>query len=218
MFDGIAPRYDLLNHLLSLGIDRGWRRKAVKAVCAGDPARVLDVATGTGDLAIAIAHALPGVEVTGIDLSEQMLSIGAKKAAGFPITLQTGDACALSFDDGSFDAVSAAFGVRNFEDVERGVGEMARVLRPGGSMVVLEFSTPRNGLFAGLFRCYFHRLLPAIGGMISGDRNAYRYLPESVDGFPAPDEFLKLMERAGITNGRARRLTGGIACLYTGVK
>lgn len=220
MFDGIAPRYDLLNHLLSAGVDRGWRKRAVRAVYEGHPSRVLDVATGTGDLAIAIARALPACEVTGVDLSQQMLAVGAGKLAGkgLRVTLTEGDACALAFADGVFDAVSVAFGVRNFEDVVRGVGEMARVLRQGGRLVILEFSTPRKGPVARLYRLYFHRLLPFVGGLISGDRSAYRYLPTSVDGFPAPEEFLGIMRRAGLTQCRATALTGGIARLYVGIK
>lgn len=218
MFDGIAPRYDLLNHLLSLGIDRRWRRNAVRQVAAGRPAKILDVATGTADLAIAIARALPEAQVTGVDLSPEMLAVGRRKAMGLAVELREGDATALDFADGTFDAVSAAFGVRNFEHVEKGVGEMVRVLKTGGRLVVLEFSMPRDSLLARLFRLYFHRILPAIGGIVSGDGAAYRYLPESVDGFPAPAEFLKLMERSGLQECRAVSLTGGIAQIYVGIR
>ncbi len=222
MFDRIAPRYDLLNRVLSFGVDVRWRRLTVKAVCRDNPARVLDVATGTGDLALGIARKLPSVQVEGIDLSPEMVRLGQQKVAkaglSGRITLSVGEAASPGFPDGTFDAVSAAFGVRNFEDLEAGIGGMSRMLRPGGTMAVLEFSTPRSKIFAALYRFYFHRVLPAIGGAVSGDREAYRYLPGSVDDFPSPEAFLDILRRAGLENGRARRLSLGIAYLYTAKK
>ncbi len=221
MFDRIAPRYDLLNHLLSLGVDRGWRRRVVRALRRDSPRTVLDVATGTGDLAIQTARSIPGARVTGVDLSPEMAAIGERKVArqglAERVEIAVGDASALNFADRTFDAVTCAFGVRNFEDLEGGLREMCRVLRPGGRMAILEFSTPRSKIFAAVYRFYFHRVLPAVGGVISGDRQAYRYLPSSVDEFPAPDEFLAMMRRAGFGDCRTRALSGGIAHLHTGI-
>ncbi len=222
MFDRIAPRYDLLNHTLSLGIDRGWRRKLVHALERGAPGCVLDVATGTADLAIGIVRGIPGTEVTGVDLSPGMIEVGMQKVADRGLTerveLQVADVAALPFAGGEFDAVTAAFGVRNFENIEGGLREMARVVRPGGMAAILEFSTPRGKIIPALYRFYFHRVLPVVGGWVSGDREAYRYLPLSVDGFPTPDAFVEMLRGAGFTDCHARALSGGIAYLYTGVK
>ncbi|MDR2885337.1 MAG: bifunctional demethylmenaquinone methyltransferase/2-methoxy-6-polyprenyl-1,4-benzoquinol methylase UbiE [Rikenellaceae bacterium] len=226
MFDGIAPHYDLLNRLLSLGIDRGWRRKAVRAVVrflgVSSNSNILDVATGTGDMAVALARAVPGSQVVGVDISEGMLEVGRKKVAraglSDRITLSQGDTAGLGSDEQKFDAATAAFGVRNFEDLAAGIAGMHRALRPGGMIAVLEFSTPRNRLFGAMYRLYFHRVLPLVGGWISGDAKAYRYLPGSVDEFPAPPYFVALLEHTGFTDCRARSLTGGVAYLYTGIK
>ncbi len=222
MFDGIAPRYDLLNHVLSLGIDRGWRRRLVRTVRADGRTAVLDVATGTGDLALMISRRCPGTAVTGLDLSEGMLGVARRKAAasagGDRIGFIAGEAEAMPFGDGCFDAVTAAFGVRNFHDIPSGLAEMARVLGEGGRVYILEFSTPRNRVFGAVYKWYFHRVLPFMGGLVSRDGSAYRYLPSSVEEFPAPEEFVRSMESAGFTECRYRRLTNGVACLYTGTK
>jgi demethylmenaquinone methyltransferase/2-methoxy-6-polyprenyl-1,4-benzoquinol methylase len=234
MFDAIAPRYDALNHVLSLGIDRGWRRRVVRVVktgfrvlrggSGGDSVapKILDVATGTGDLAIALARAIPGARITGTDLSEGMLALGrekiARRVAGSKITLVSGDAEALEFADGSFDAVTVAFGVRNFGDLPRGLAEMRRVLRSGGRLVVLEFSVPRGALFGWVFGIYFHRLVPWVGRLVSRHGEAYTYLPRSVDDFPSPADFAAMMRRAGFGQVRTRSLTFGVATIYEGVR
>lgn len=222
MFDAIARRYDLLNHLLSLGIDRGWRRKLVRGVRRSGALRILDVATGTGDLAILTAKAIPDARITGIDLSEQMLAIGSEKIfrarLDARIALETGDAEALRFDTGEFDAVTVAFGVRNFENLRQGVGELFRVLRPGGTLWVLEFGMPRLKLFGSVYRLYFHRVLPFLGGIISRDRKAYSYLPRSVEGFPYGQGFAGMLKDAGFVSVGIENLFGGVAQLYRAEK
>ncbi len=222
MFDNIAPAYDRLNDIMSFGIARSWRRAAVRRVRQAEACRILDLATGTADLAIAMARRLPQARVTGGDISEGMLALGREKVerAGLSgrITLVFARAEELPFADGDFDAVTAAFGVRNFANLERGLAEMARVLEPGGRVFILEFSTPRSKIFGTVYRFYFNRVLPLIGGMISKDRRAYTYLPGSVSEFPAPKEFVGMMERAGFTHCRAKALTGGVAYIYTGVR
>ncbi len=222
MFDRIAPAYDRLNHTLSLAIDRLWRRRVVRIVRSFSPRRILDVATGTGDLALAMARCIPGARILGVDLSEGMLDEARRKAVerGMDerIVLEAGDAEHLEVATASIDAVTVAFGVRNFGDMEAGLREMVRVLRPGGRLVVLEFSTPTNPLFRWIYRQYSHLLLPRIGGMISRDRRAYEYLPDSIEEFPAPARFLELMQQAGCTDCCARSQTFGIAQIYTGCK
>lgn len=222
MFDAIAPRYDLLNRLLSLGIDRGWRTKAVRFAAAaldGRPRRVLDVATGTADLAVEALRMEPE-EVVGVDLSEEMLARGREKlrerGLGDRVTLQRGDAENLPFPDDHFDAALVAFGVRNFEHLQAGLREMRRVLRPGGILVVLELSTPRRFPFRQLYDLYTLRLLPLVGRLVSGDRGAYTYLPESIRAFPDGPAFLRQLEQAGFTDRAERRLTFGVASLYRG--
>ena len=171
MFDSIAPRYDLLNHLLSFGVDRLWRRRMVGVVAAGTPAAILDVAAGTGDVAVALARRLPAARITGIDLSGEMLAVGRGKVARRGlcdrIELVQGDAEQLPFPDGTFDAVTIGFGIRNFGSIEAGLAEAFRVLRPGGRLCILEFSTPRGRCFGPLYRFYFHRILPLVGRLIS---------------------------------------------------
>lgn len=220
MFDSIAHSYDLLNHLLSLGIDRRWRRRAVRMVSAAAPHDILDLATGTGDMAIALAKANPQAAVRGVDLSANMVGEGCRKveAQGLAgrVKLSVGDAEALDLPEESFDAVTVAFGVRNFGDIEAGLREMRRVLRNGGMVCILEFSTPRGRIFGPLYRFYFHRVLPVVGGWISRDRKAYEYLPSSVDEFPEPGEFLRIMDRVGLSQNRYVTLMGGIARIYTG--
>ena len=222
MFDSIAPRYDLLNHLLSFGVDRLWRRRMVGVVAAGTPAAILDVAAGTGDVAVALARRLPAARITGIDLSGEMLAVGRGKVARRGlcdrIELVQGDAEQLSFPDGTFDAVTIGFGIRNFGSIEAGLAEAFRVLRPGGRLCILEFSTPRGRCFGPLYRFYFHRILPLVGRLISKDDSAYTYLPESVDHFPVNLLFLRLMGQAGFAACRSRRQMRGIAYIYEGRK
>ena len=218
MFDSIAPRYDLLNHLLSFGVDRLWRRRMVGVVAAGTPAAILDVAAGTGDVAVALARRLPAARITGIDLSGEMLAVGRGKVARRGlcdrIELVQGDAEQLPFPDGTFDAVTIGFGIRNFGSIEAGLAEAFRVLRPGGRLCILEFSTPRGRCFGPLYRFYFHRILPLVGRLISKDDSAYTYLPESVDNLL----FLRLMGQAGFAACRSRRQMRGIAYIYEGRK
>lgn len=217
MFAEVAPGYDRANRALSLGIDTWWRRQAVRlaAVVAGE--RALDVCAGTGDLSFALQRA--GAEVVGTDFCAPMLVRAADKAglaAGAPRFL-AGDAMALPFADGTFDVATVAFGIRNVSDPAAGLREMARVVRPGGRVVVLEFTKPRLPLLGGAYRFYFRRVLPRLGQWISGARNdAYRYLHDSVMAFPERDEFLALMRSAGLQAPRMRLLTGGIAALYRG--
>lgn len=220
MFAGIARRYDLLNTVLSLGLDRGWRRDAVRAAFEGGAARVLDVATGTADLALALKKYKPSAEVVGIDFVEAMLTIGRRKARarGLSVRLEGGDGLALPYPDASFDAVTVAYGLRNFADVDKGLQEFYRVLRPGGRAVVLEFPPPPEGVFGKLFRFYFLQVLPRVGGLVSGRGSAYRYLPESVLAFPAPPELARRMERAGFGSVTYKLQTFGVSALHTGTK
>ncbi len=224
LFDNIAPSYDKLNHILSLNVDKGWRRKAVKHIVDTDkPLKVLDVACGTGDFTIAIGKKLgPGSSVTGIDLSEGMMQIGREKiaAAGLsvPASLQQGDCEALPFKTGSFDRVSVAFGVRNFEHIDRGLGEMCRVLAPGGKLVVLELSVPGNSFLRWCYNLYFLKVLPWIGSKVSGNRGAYEYLPASVLHFPAPEKFMDMMTEAGFISVEHKAFTFGICRMYIGYK
>ena len=223
MFDAIAHRYDLLNRILSGGVDRRWRRKTVDALLlpAGEPARVLDVATGTGDLAVAIARRHPLATVVGVDPSEQMLAVGRTKLerAGLAdrVTLAAGDAERLDHADDSFDGATIAFGIRNVPDRARGLAEMARVVRPGGRVCVLELSEPRRGLIAPLARFHVRVLVPRIGALLSGKRE-YRYLQSSIAAFPPPERFAAMMIDAGLRLERAIPLTFGVCHLYVGVK
>ncbi len=218
MFDKIAPRYDLLNRVLSLGIDVWWRRRAL-AYLKNRPIReMLDVATGTADVAIMAAKMLKPQRIIGIDIANQMLEIGRVKIGkahlDSEIVLETGDSENLRFADGSFDAVTVAFGVRNFENLEKGLAEMARVLRPGGSAVILEFSRPRLFPFKQLYNAYFKYLLPLIGRLTSRDTRAYSYLFESVQAFPEGDHFISILSKTGFTNSTCERLTLGICSIY----
>ncbi|MCW0482746.1 bifunctional demethylmenaquinone methyltransferase/2-methoxy-6-polyprenyl-1,4-benzoquinol methylase UbiE [Gaoshiqia sediminis] len=221
MFDNIAPKYDFLNHLLSLGIDKLWRKKAVRLLKTYQPDRVLDVATGTGDFAIATAKINPG-EIVGFDLSEQMIRVGAEKVKRLKldgvIHFQKGDSENMPFESDSFDAITVAFGVRNFENLEKGLAEFKRVLKPGGAAVILEFSKPRYFPFKQLYKFYFFHILPLIGGMVSKDGSAYNYLPESVMAFPDDHDFLNILETLGFSSYRQYRLTFGIATIYLAEK
>ena len=225
MFDSIAGDYDRLNHILSLDVDKSWRKKAVKEIVggSGDPLRILDMACGTGDFSMAIARdAVPGSRITGADISEGMLAGGRKKveAAGLcdMISLEAGDCEHLDFPDGSFDRVSIAFGIRNFEHIDKGLSEMYRILRPGGKAVILELSVPGNPVLLAAYKLYFLHLLPVIGGLVSGDKDAYRYLPASVLGFPAPEKFKGMMREAGFSDVRATAMTFGICRMFTGIR
>lgn len=224
MFDRIARRYDLLNHLLSLGIDRRWRRRLAELVRGRQANRrvvtLLDVATGTGDMALSLARCLPTASVTGVDLSTEMLQIGRRKAAGLQnLTLVEGDALSLPFPDGQFSAVTAVFGVRNFADLGQGLSQMRRVLVPEGEVYILEFSMPRRGgVWGVLYRLYFRKFLPGLGRVISGQRHAYSYLQRSVEDFPDGERFEHILREAGFSAVQSLRLTGGVATIYTGIK
>lgn len=218
MFDNIAPTYDRLNHILSMNIDHLWRRRAVKEVCRLQPRHILDVATGTGDLAIALARKLPCCPIMAIDLSEKMLAIAEQKVEarnlGGQILLAQGDVDNLDFEDESFDMVTVGFGVRNFTDLDRALGEMRRTIREGGHIVILELSNPRGKLFAGIYRWYSHKVLPFVGKLLSRQPAAYKYLPASVDQFPTPERFVERLKQAGFRNCTVQRLSFGIARLY----
>ena len=274
MFDGIAGDYDRLNHIMSLGIDRSWRRRAIKEIVRKAPApsasasadtgsrsdpeaatrpasgtarqtaqsangtavqsagdivghpaaqEILDIACGTGDFSIAIARAMaPGSRVTGLDLSEGMLAVMRAKlaAAGLEdrVACVQGDSEALPYADATFDCVTIAFGIRNFEDRKKGLAEFLRVLKPGGKAVILELGIPDKPFIKTLYDIYFRHILPLIGGLISGNRAAYRYLPESVYAFPRPEAFCAMMERAGFHNVRHRNFTFGLCRLFIGEK
>lgn len=218
LFDKIAPDYDKLNHILSLNIDKGWRSKAVREIIDKDtPLNILDVACGTGDFIIEIAKkAAAGSKMTGIDLSEGMMSIGREKlaAAGIEATLEQGDCEALKYSEGTFDRISVGFGVRNFENLPTGLKEMHRVLKPGGKLVILELSVPSNAFIRWCYKLYFLKILPVIGGLISGERGAYEYLPASVLHFPAPDKFQAMLREAGFAEVKHKALTLGICRMY----
>jgi demethylmenaquinone methyltransferase/2-methoxy-6-polyprenyl-1,4-benzoquinol methylase len=219
MFDNIAHRYDFLNRFLSFGIDRIWRRKAIRILKKYQPERILDVASGTGDFALE-ALSLKPKEIIGIDLSEHMLEIGRKKLRRLKISnihLQKADSENLPFEAESFDAVTVAFGVRNFENLSKGLSEMHRVLKAGGAVVILEFSQPR-GFFSLLYKIYSKLIVPLWGKIISGDNAAYRYLPESVKAFPEAGDFKAILSNCGYQNVRDRRLTLGICSIYWGEK
>lgn len=214
MFGRIAGRYDLLNRVLSLGIDRDWRRAAVALLEPLAGRRVLDVCCGTGDLALALARA--GADVVGVDFTPQMLRIANTKRGGARAGFACGDALRLPLADGGVDAATIAFGLRNVADRGAGLAELARVVRRGGRVLVLEFSMPPGRLLGASYRFYFTRLLPLVGGLVSGDRGAYRYLPRTVLAWPEPDELQREMERLGLVDCGHRALTRGIACLHWG--
>lgn len=221
MFDSIAHRYDFLNRFLSMGIDRGWRKKAIQSLKPIHPKLILDVATGTGDLAIAALKLNPD-KVIGVDISEQMMEFGREKLSKLKlndkIELRKGDSEHLRFEDNIFDAITVAFGVRNFENLQKGIDEMYRVLKPGGRIAVLEFSKPKSFPFKQTYNFYFSNVLPLWGRMLSNSKNAYTYLPESVKHFPEGKDFTIYLERAGFTQTNIQPLTFGICSLYTAVK
>lgn len=222
MFDKIAPKYDLLNRVLSLGVDVWWRRRALSNLKAQQPKEILDVATGTADVAILAAKMLKPNRVVGIDIANQMLDIGRSKITKEHldeiIMLETGDSEHLQFPDQSFDAVTVAFGVRNFENLNAGLAEMLRILRPGGQAVILEFSRPQLFPFKQLYNAYFKYVLPLIGRLTSRDVRAYSYLFESVQAFPEGADFLNILSKTGYQNPRCERLTLGICSIYVAEK
>lgn len=223
MFDNIAPTYDRLNHILSFNIDRMWRRRVMRIVRRSKAQHVLDIATGTGDLAIAMTKSIDNIIVLGVDLSEEMLRVAEQKVQRLGleqrIKLQKGDAENLQMiADASVDVVTVAFGVRNFENLERGLSELCRVLKPGGKVVVLEFSIPRCWLVRWVYAQYSHRLLPRIGAWLSKDRKAYNYLPDSVEEFASPERFIEMLHGVGFTDARAKSQSFGIAHIYQATK
>ena len=221
MFDNISGNYDFLNHFLSLGIDRLWRRKAIRQLEALRPRLILDVATGTGDFAVEALRLNPD-KIIGIDISEGMLEVGrrkiAKRGLDTKIELRSADSEKLPFEENKFDAIIVAFGVRNFENLGTGLSEMLRVLKPGGKVVILEFSKPTGFPFRQLYHFYFRFVLPKIGRWVSRDSSAYTYLPESVQAFPDGKEFLGILSQLGFKNTAWTSLTFGISSLYTGIK
>jgi len=222
MFDNIAPAYDFMNRAMTMGIDIWWRWLAVKRLSRIKPAHILDVATGTGDFAIQLQQSLQPQHITGIDLSQGMLDEACRKVKqrGLEqaITFEQGDCLALPMGDETYDAVTVAFGVRNFEHLQQGYHEMARVLKPGGMLCVLELSTPTNRLIRWFYDLYTMHIIPAIGSLKSGDKSAYRYLPQSIAAVPQGDEMLQLMRHAGLHDAKFKRLTLGVCTIYTAVK
>jgi demethylmenaquinone methyltransferase/2-methoxy-6-polyprenyl-1,4-benzoquinol methylase len=223
MFDAIAPRYDLLNHLLSAGIDKRWRARAIRSLQLTGRETLVDVATGTADVALQARRASPGAaRVLGVDFAGAMLALGLTKvrAAGESdrIALVRGDAMRLPVDSASADAVTISFGIRNVQQPDMACREMARVLRPGGRLAILEFGVPRIPGLSALYLWYFKQVLPRIGRLISGHTGAYTYLPASVGSFPPPDEFMKILRQSGFAEVRAVPLTLGIVYLYVGRK
>ena len=221
MFDNISARYDFMNHFLSFGIDRIWRRKAVHLLKDIQPLYILDLATGTGDFALALLKLKPK-KIVGMDISKGMLDVGIKKMkerkVDHIIEMKHGDSEALPFESNSFDAVTVSFGVRNFEDLSQGLSEMLRVTRPGGKIVILEFSKPKKFPIKQSFRLYSKYIIPFFGKRIAKDEEAYAYLPESVQAFPEGQAFLDILTSLGYQNVSKKELSGGIATLYTGNK
>ena len=223
MFDGIAPSYDKLNHILSLGVDKCWRRRALRETVDGSVQQILDVACGTGDSTIALAKgAALGSRITGVDISEGMMALIMRKAAREGvhdrIRLQVADGENLPFEEGTFHRVTCAFGIRNFEHKEKGLEEFLRVLKHGGKVVILELSVPQNKVVHWFYDLYFLHILPWIGGMVSGNKEAYKYLPASVHAFPSPEQFCRMMDQAGYRRVRHKSFTLGLCRMYVGEK
>ncbi|PKR80909.1 bifunctional demethylmenaquinone methyltransferase/2-methoxy-6-polyprenyl-1,4-benzoquinol methylase UbiE [Brumimicrobium salinarum] len=221
MFDNISAKYDFLNHFLSLGIDHLWRKKAIKMLREVKPKKVIDLATGTGDFALAALKLNPE-KVVGVDISNGMLEKGRekikKKGKENIISMVNGDSEDLPFEDNEFDALTVGFGVRNYENLEKGLAEMLRVIAPGGKAVILEFSKPKKFPIKQLFGFYSKYVIPAMGKSISKDSSAYEYLPESVAAFPEGQDFLSILDKLGYKNTSAKLVSGGIATIYTGTK
>jgi demethylmenaquinone methyltransferase/2-methoxy-6-polyprenyl-1,4-benzoquinol methylase len=221
MFNNISKKYDFLNHFLSLGIDKIWRKKAIRELREIKPQRILDIATGTGDFALAALKVDPS-EVIGIDISEGMLNVGKekmkKKNVDHIITMQLADSENLPFEDNYFDALTVGFGVRNFENLEKGLSEMLRVIRPGGKAIILEFSKPKKFPVKQSFGFYSKYIIPLLGKSISNDERAYTYLPESVLAFPEGEDFKKILRKIGYQNVKSKLVSGGIATIYVGSK
>lgn len=222
MFNHIAPAYDTLNHLLSWGIDKRWRKKAIALLKPYRPQHIMDVATGTGDFAIKACRMLQPEELTGTDISEGMMAVGREKVKRLgldrKISFVKEDCTSLSFPDNRFDAITVAFGVRNFEDLDRGLQEMHRVLKPGGHLVILELSTPERFPMKQLYALYSKMVIPAMGKLLSKDRSAYTYLPQSIKAFPQGEVMRQIMYEAGFSKVRFKRLTLGICTLYFATK
>ncbi len=222
MFDQIAFRYDFLNRFLSGGIDLYWRKRAIKELSALKPQNILDVATGTADVAIMTYKLLRPKRIIGIDISEGMLELGRKKIAKLllnkQIALQTGDSEAIKYSDNTFDAITVAFGVRNFEHLEKGLSEMMRVLKPGGKLVVLEFSKPKKQWFNGVYNLYMKIIAPKAGQWLSKNKDAYQYLNNSVKAFPEGETFLHILQQTGFSDTTLKRLSLGICTIYCGTK
>jgi demethylmenaquinone methyltransferase/2-methoxy-6-polyprenyl-1,4-benzoquinol methylase len=222
MFDRIAGRYDLMNHFLSAGTDIGWRKKAIKMLKRDNPGTILDVATGTGDMALLAYRILKPGRIVGIDISEQMLEVGRKKiekeGLTGKITLETGDSETIKFAENTFDAVMAAFGVRNFENLENGLSEMLRVLKPGGQLVILEFSKPRHKAVRTLYNLYMGIIAPQIARWFRQNKQAYEYLCESSIAFPDRQHFVDILNKIGYSDTRFKSLSLGICCIYSGRK
>ena len=222
MFDNIAPTYDRLNHRLSWNIDKGWRRKAIQQLKPYAPKRLLDVATGTGDFAIQACQMLSDVHITGIDISEGMMEVGRKKVSqtglSERIRFEREDCTRLSYPDATFDAVTAAFGIRNFDNLDQGLAEMCRVLRKGGVLSIVELTTPVSFPMRQLFHVYAHTVLPVYGRLISRDNSAYSYLTKTIEAFPQGERMVGILLKAGFSEASFRRLTFGICTMYFAIK
>ena len=222
MFNNIAPTYDMLNHRLSWDIDKGWRRKAIEALVPYHPQTLLDVATGTGDFALQAQRLLEGVHITGVDISEGMMSIGRQKVQALGLSdvihFERQDCTQLSYADNTFDAVTAAFGIRNFADLDKGLSEMCRVLKPGGRLSIVELTTPVRFPMKQLFHVYSHTVLPIYGRFISKDASAYDYLTKTIEAFPQGEQMVGILKKAGFSEATFSRLTFGICTMYLSTK
>ena len=222
MFNGIAPRYDFLNHLLSFGIDKIWRRRLVKIVAKSKPLQVLDIATGTGDLAITLAKKHNNVNIVGVDIAQEMIAVGEQKVAKLNlsnrITFQKASSLSLPFTNNQFDAAMVAFGVRNFEDPLAGLTEICRVLKPGSLLLVLEFTNPQSVIIRSFYNFYFRFILPWVGKKVSGHKTAYTYLPQSVSTFKEREDFVDLLKQSGYINAYYKQQSMGIAAIYVATK
>lgn len=222
MFNNIAPAYDTLNHRLSWNIDKRWRRKAIKALLPYRPQTMLDIATGTGDFAIMAAKMLRPKQLIGVDIAEEMMAVARQKVEtehlGNMISFKRDDCMDLSFDDNTFDAVTAAFGIRNFSDLDKGLSEMCRVLKTGGKLSIVELTTPVTFPMKQLFKIYSHTFLPIYGRIISKDQSAYKYLTATIEAFPQGEQMTEILKKAGFREATFKRLTSGICTMYLATK